>query len=750
MALDVETAPGGLIRKVQKALGKESQAAVLAPLLYARDGLTGSSAAAPTGSPATPRAAFEFIAEKPKRRHKIRRPPHGRKRQARALAESSVVEILNDDMPFLVDSVLGELQARGLAVRLLLHPIFKTQRDKAGRLQTISGTGDRNWSDGHQESYIAIHLRTLPETEARDLTATLSDILAEVRVVVADWRPMLQRVEAGRAISWRERRRACPPGVLGEAIAFLHWLEAGNFTFLGCALELTRSRHGNSDTGDLVPVDGSGPRRPARSDGAGAAPRQRAGGDDARGAALLLRAVAAHHHQSQCREPRAPARAHGLHRHQDLPRRRQARAARSASSGCSPRRPTSSSPREIPLLRHKVETVLEASGYPAASHAGKALLNVLETFPRDELFQIGAEELQAWSEGILDLETRPRVRVFARVDRFDRFVSVLVYVPRDRYNIARARAHRCAAGRGLQGPGRRVLSLLHRTARWCACSSSSAATTARRRLSTCASWSAGSPRSCAPGTTGWPTPSPRKASERRPCWPSTATAFSAGYAETFPAERALEDIARIERLGREHAGRHRLLSRARRCPRAACTPPSTRFGVRRSPCRSACPCWRTSASRPSTSAPISSRPRFADGERDVSRCTTWCWRPPTARPSTSALTTSGSRLLPRRASAARPTTTASIAWSSPAGADWREVAVLRAYAAYLRQLGSPFGPRYIADTLTRHAGVARDLLELFHLRFDPHRGARAGQAAGGRGAGPAAHRRRACRRAEPG
>ena len=100
------------------------------------------------------------------------------------------------------------------------------------------------------------------------------------------------------------------------------------------------------------------------------------------------------------------------------------------------------SPRDIPFLRHKVETVLKMAGYPAASHAGKALMNVLETFPRDELFQIDVDELKEWSEGILDLETRPRVRVFARVDRFDRFVSVLVYVPRDRYSSERARAHR--------------------------------------------------------------------------------------------------------------------------------------------------------------------------------------------------------------------------------------------------------------------------------------------------------------------
>src|SRR5262249_39789793 len=92
------------------------------------------------------------------------------------------------------------------------------------------------------------------------------------------------------------------------------------------------------------------------------------------------------------------------------------------------------SPSQIPFLRHKVATVLAASGFPPASHDAKALQNILETFPRDELFQIGVDRLRDFSQGMLDLVTRPRVRLFVRVDRSDRFVSALVYVPRDRYN----------------------------------------------------------------------------------------------------------------------------------------------------------------------------------------------------------------------------------------------------------------------------------------------------------------------------
>ena len=116
----------------------------------------------PTGSPAIAREALAFIATKPKGRHKVR---------VRRLAaganggrpDGALIEIVNDDMPFLVDSVLGELQARGIGVRLLLHPIFKTRRDKAGRLQDVARVGDDKSSEGHQESYIAVHIKALPD-----------------------------------------------------------------------------------------------------------------------------------------------------------------------------------------------------------------------------------------------------------------------------------------------------------------------------------------------------------------------------------------------------------------------------------------------------------------------------------------------------------------------------------------------------------------------------------------------------------
>src|SRR5688572_24302193 len=133
MARDAGSTAGGVIRRVQTVLGKGSQAATLAPLLFGRDGLNGFSGLPADRLAGNVRDVLEFISDKPAGRHKIQ---IGRSRPGKTESwpESTVLEIINDDMPFLVDSVLGELQTRGLEVRQLLHPIFKTARDATGRL----------------------------------------------------------------------------------------------------------------------------------------------------------------------------------------------------------------------------------------------------------------------------------------------------------------------------------------------------------------------------------------------------------------------------------------------------------------------------------------------------------------------------------------------------------------------------------------------------------------------------------------
>ncbi len=128
------------------------------------------------------------------------------------------------------------------------------------------------------------------------------------------------------------------------------------------------------------------------------------------------------------------------------------------------------SARAIPYLRHKVDHIISRAGFDPLSHSGKALVNVLENYPRDELFQIDEETLYQFALAILQLGERPRVRVLPRRDRFDRFVSVLVYVPRDRYDseIRAKIANYLAAA--FQGEVRAFIRFFPR-ARWCVCTS---------------------------------------------------------------------------------------------------------------------------------------------------------------------------------------------------------------------------------------------------------------------------------------
>src|SRR5215211_2235401 len=158
MSLAAESKEDACIAEVRKTLRDNPLAASFAPLLYAHNGFDAAGAPAPGWLAGNARAAVEFIADKPKGTPKLR---------IRAIASAdgkpggTTIEILNDDMPFLVDSIMGELQMRGLEVRWLLHPIFKTKRDGSGRLLAILGPGDQNWNDGRQESYISVQLPAL-------------------------------------------------------------------------------------------------------------------------------------------------------------------------------------------------------------------------------------------------------------------------------------------------------------------------------------------------------------------------------------------------------------------------------------------------------------------------------------------------------------------------------------------------------------------------------------------------------------
>ncbi len=365
--------------------------------------------------------AMAFLQEKPVGAPKVA--------VRRLSGDAAVLEILNQDMPFLLDSVFGELHARGLAIGLVLHPLIKIERTADGKLVRIAGAGDRQWSDGRQESYIAVHLERLPAGEDENIAKVVADIVGDVRTVVSDWKPMLARLR--KAIS---DLRSAPPTVpepeRNEAMAFLEWLEAGNMTLLGMR---DYRLDGDMQTGTLAATDAKG--LGLLQDPALKVLRR---GSEFVTLTPEIRNFYLQPNPLIITKANVRSRVHRRGHMDYIGVKTYGADGRLAGElrivGLFTSQAYVKPPLEIPFLRRKVGYVLDKAGFPPESHAGKSLVNVLDTFPRDELFQISRDDLVAWSTAILDLDLRPRVRVFARVDRFDRFVSVLVYAPRDRYS----------------------------------------------------------------------------------------------------------------------------------------------------------------------------------------------------------------------------------------------------------------------------------------------------------------------------
>jgi glutamate dehydrogenase len=337
----------------------------------------------------------------------------------------AVLDIINDDMPFLLDSVVGELNQRGLDIRLLVHPVFAVERDAAGTLTAFKGAAK---DGGRHESFIHIHIEGVAEAARRaEIVRALEDILAQVRVAVQDWRPMLEWLRAVIA----ELRANPPPldaGEIVEAVQFLEWLAADNFTLLGA-----RDYVFTGDTDVLEPMfeTGLGLLRSSEvrpllrwNQPLVITPEIRALMEEPR---LLVIT------KSTLRSP--------VHRRVDMDYIGVKRFDRHGKlvgefrlCGLFTSTAYTRSVRAIPYLRRKADDVIRRAGFEPASHSGKALVNVLETYPRDELFQIDEDLLYHFALAILQLGDRPRVRVLPRRDRFDRFVSILVYVPRERYD----------------------------------------------------------------------------------------------------------------------------------------------------------------------------------------------------------------------------------------------------------------------------------------------------------------------------
>jgi glutamate dehydrogenase len=335
----------------------------------------------------------------------------------------SIVEIVNDDMPFLVDSVSLAINASGRTVHLVIHPILSVTRDPKWCVGAVSDAD----SSGLRESWM--HIEVTRETDRDDLaqlTRTLSTVLGDVRAAVEDWRLMCNRLRELLDELSNTPSPPVPATELAEVRDFLRWLDDDNFTFLGYREYVFDGAVGSA----------GGPLGILR--------------DEAHPVFGGLRDLSAMPTDVQDfllrRELLLIAKSNRratVHRtaHMDaIGLRRFAPTGEVAGLrlflGLFTSLAYSRNPRSIPLLRLKVRRIVERAGLAPASHDGKALLHILDTFPRDELFQADEDQLFDTAIGILNLQERQRIALFTRHDPLERFVSCLVYAPRERYDTA--------------------------------------------------------------------------------------------------------------------------------------------------------------------------------------------------------------------------------------------------------------------------------------------------------------------------
>lgn len=338
----------------------------------------------------------------------------------------TVIEISHDDIPFLVDSIRMAINRYGYQIHFIIHfGGLKVKRDHHEQIIEIlaNNTTDK---DATTEAPIYIEIDRLGNERAmEDLKADIIRVLDDVRVAVADWRKMVARVESCLYELENNPPRTLEFEELAESRDFLRWLVNNNFTFLG-ARDYKLIGNGTSRALQVVVGSGLGVLRddstaPSAKSYAELPPQAR---KMALSKNVLI--IAKTNTTSTVHRP-AYTDYIGVKRYNEkgelIGERR--------FIGLYTSTAYHSSPRQIPFLRHKVDKVLHELGFPSDSHDGKEAVHILETLPRDDLFQASHEELLELTLAIIQLKERKRVRLLVRRDAFYRYFSCLVYVPRE-------------------------------------------------------------------------------------------------------------------------------------------------------------------------------------------------------------------------------------------------------------------------------------------------------------------------------
>jgi glutamate dehydrogenase len=642
---------------------------------------------------------------------------------------NTVVQIVTDDMPFLVDSVTNAVLRHSKELALIVHPTFIAHRALAdGGLLALNpvptarpvASGDTAalpkldvvaapaGGSAAIESWISVEISgTLDDDAAAALATDVASVLHDVRVAVDDW-PQMRAKARELALEITGGSMPAEASDAAEAAQLLAWLDDGNFTFLGYREYTLESPEGRDS---LRPVDGTGL---GLLRGAGEA------------RALTGLGLA------RAREKRALVlttanRRSTVHRNTylDYVGVKSFDAAGNVTGerrfiGLFASSALRAPVRSVPVVRTKVERVLGDSGFAPDSHAGKDLLTILETYPRTELFQADEETIAATADGIMHLQERRRTRVFLRQDYYGRFVTALVFIPRDRYTTpVRLRVEEelgsTFGALSMDYELRMSESALVRLAYRIRLSGEENAAVVNQaeleaRLGRAVrSWSEGVAETFASRL------DPAAARSESARW---AEAFPADYRVGYEVEDALTDAARFDALeGSEGIGLYLETSQE-----------GTRLKLylqEAQPLSSILPVLHALGIDVRDERPYAVRPA---GGGEYFLYDLGVRLPQGGAVEGAAL----EQLLAdayRAVAHGRAESDALQSLVTGVGFSWRQVAMLRAYSRYLRQLGVPTSPAFWAQTLVRYPEVARALVGLFEDSFDPSRPEEGRQAA---------------------
>ncbi len=601
----------------------------------------------------------------------------------------SSLEIVSDDYPFLVDSFKMVLDTLGVTCYAIVHPVLSVKRNAEGALTAVPGPV--------KESVVWMEIERQSAETAENLIAAIRSTLEDVKVSVGDWQQMRERMLEVADIAALQRVDDAETAP-AEVSAFLKWAAENHFTFLGYR-EYRLSGQGAAESLAAVPGSGLGLLRDEHHSG-NARPVSSLGRTqrDRRDLLILTKTAA----RATVHRPTYMDYIGVLHYSADGRALGEFRFIGLFTTSAYNRRPW-----EIPLVRLNYDKVMQSSGLSLEGHSGKALRQILETMPREELFQATPDQLLQTSVSILSLQERFRPKLFIRKDPFGRFFSVLIYLPKDRFNTEiRTRIEEMLM-RALNGDridktlkiGDSPLAQLHLLIRH---NGSHSAAYDLDALET----------ELAAIIRNWK-------DEFRDALihgfgedqgialaGRYLSALPQSYVETVTPQQSIDDIRQIEQLSadggltlnlyqKDDRLRFKLFSLDREIALSDALPMLENLGM------------KVLTENPyilsldehkiiiqdfalESGAAVAVEYIKADFEHAFSAV----WRGQCENDGFNRLVTL-------------------------AGLDWRQVAVLRAYCKYLLQIGVPFSQTYMEETMQRYPAVARILIGLFDARFNP-------------------------------